>query len=145
MVAVIGLAIALMGGVGVASPNVLLAWVESFWKTERGLYWAAGLRLMLGVVLLSSADATGWPNFVWAIGALSVFGAIVLPIIGRERFGRMIEWWLAKPPLYLRVWCLAVVALGALLIAAALAEPMPRELPTDTRIGAAVNDGAGDK
>ena len=57
---------------------------------------AVGVRLILGVLLVSLAGESKYPQIIEILGWLSIVAAIILAVIGRTRFNRLIQWGLSK-------------------------------------------------
>jgi hypothetical protein len=99
LVAFFGVLIALLGATGLFSPSTLLGRVDSARRTRRGLYAVIALRLVLGVISIVAAGS--------------------VPVIGLERVHAMVDWWAARPPLWIRAWACVAIAFGGFLIHAA--------------------------
>ena len=59
LVALCGVLIIVVGLVGVLAPQRLMNIVRVFWKNERSLYVAAGIRVALGSALILAAGVIG--------------------------------------------------------------------------------------
>ncbi|RMF97292.1 MAG: hypothetical protein D6727_05830 [Gammaproteobacteria bacterium] len=88
--------------------RVLLRW----FRNGRHYGLAIMLRLLLGLALLFGARATRLPALSIALGLLLLLAATSIPVLGEERAGRALDWWLARPARWLRAWGLLVTALG---------------------------------
>ena len=73
----------------------------------------------------ASGDGTGTdlcsasvevPDFFEVLGWLSIVAAIVILVSGRERTGRLLDWFERVPAWAVRLWCLVGVFFGAFLI-----------------------------
>jgi hypothetical protein len=115
LVVILGALIAALGAAGVVSPRVLIGFVDSVWRRPRGIYGVVAVRLVLGVVLVVAAPDCRFPEIVRILGVLSLVAAVVLPLLGRERLRRMIDWWISRPGGFIRAWSLAAVAFGVFL------------------------------
>jgi hypothetical protein len=116
LVAVFGGAIAVVGATGVASPAALMRLVNSVWRSERGVYLAVAIRLILGVVLIVAAPSCRFPGVVRIIGIVSVVAALIIPFLGFERLRAIVDWWLSRPHGFVRAWALLAMALGGFLV-----------------------------
>jgi hypothetical protein len=112
LVVIFGALIAALGAAGVASPRVLIGFVDSAWRSPRGIYGIVAARLVLGVVLVVAAPDCRFPEIVRVLGILSLVSAVLLPLLGRERLRPMIEWWISRPGGFIRAWSLVAVAFG---------------------------------
>ena len=111
---VLSLFIAALGALGVASPSRLLGVVRSL-QTPGGLYFAAALRLILGVALFFAAPGSRAPDLLRILGVVVVVAGVLTPLFGLERFRRLLEWWSAQGPIFVRVWGAFALGLGLLL------------------------------
>jgi hypothetical protein len=115
LVVIFGALIAALGAAGVVSPRVLIGLVDSVWRGSRGIYGVVAVRLVLGVVLVVAAPDCRFPEIVRILGLLSLVSAVVLPLLGRERLRRLVEWWISRPGGFIRAWSLVAVAFGVFL------------------------------
>ena len=118
LVAIIGLAIAVIGLVGLVEPRKLLGLVDRFWTGERSLYIAAGLRIGIGSVLILASPYTSLPALVTGLGVISFVAGIALMIMGYDRVDRLIRWFGRRPPSVVRVSALFAMLLGVILLLA---------------------------
>ena len=107
----ISVLIAALGALGIISPARLLAFVRRV-QTPGGVYVAAALRLVLGVVLLLVAPASKAPDLLRVIGVLAVAAALSTPFVGLARCGRLVEWWWGQGSLVVHAWAAIPLALG---------------------------------
>jgi len=117
LAAAFGVAVALVSGVGVLAPQRLMGMLR--WRWARG--FGIGVRAVFGAVLLLAAPASGAPLALRILGARSLAAAIGLAAMGAERFQGLVGWWAERPPLFVRVWCVAGVLFGVFVAHAALA------------------------
>ena len=117
----VGLLMVGLGVGGVASPARLLDLVAS-WQSQLGLYVIAAVRLLAGTAMLLAAGSSRAPLYLQVIGAVAIFSGLVTPFFGTERFAALLGWFRGLPPTVVRVWSLAVVALGASFVWAVLPE-----------------------
>jgi hypothetical protein len=113
--------IAVLGVIGIVAPARLLAIARSF-DTPLGLYAAAALRLVLGTALFLAAPASRAPRVLRVLGIVSFVAGLITPFIGVDRYRRLLEWWSAWGPGFLRGWAVIALTLGLFLIYA-LATP----------------------
>jgi hypothetical protein len=99
------------GALGIASPSRLLGVVRYF-QTPVGLYFAAGIRVLLGVALLFAAPTSRAPGLIFIVGvAIIVIGVITL-FFGLERFRRLLDWWSAQGSAFIRGWAVLALVFG---------------------------------
>ncbi len=120
LVALIGALIALLGATGLVRPSTLLGMLDSVWRTRRGLYGVVAVRLCFGVILVVAAPECRYPTAVRVLGVISIVAAMLVPVLGLERVRALVDWWAARPPLLIRSWACAAIALGGFLIHAAV-------------------------
>ncbi len=113
-----GIFLAIIGIFGVAMPATLLGLVGK-WRASILLSVGAGLRIVLGILFLLAAPYCREPLIVRIVGVVSLVAALGLLAVGRSRFERFLDRWLARPPVFVRTWLLVAIALGALLVWAA--------------------------
>jgi hypothetical protein len=111
---VLSLLVATVGALGVVSPTKLLGLVRRF-QSPAGLYGAAVFRVLLGAALFVTAPASRAPGAVRVAGAVILVSGLVTPFFGVERFRKILDWWSARGPVFIRVWAVFALALGLLL------------------------------
>ncbi len=118
-VAGIGLLIVAVSALGAIQPQRLMAVLAGLKPWTR--YTAAvAVRLVMGVALLAAAACCRWPNGIQGLGLFSVAEALGVAVVGPRRLDIWVQWWLARTPGFLRGGCLVGIALGGLLVYAAL-------------------------
>lgn len=111
-VALFGAFVVVIGVTGLVSPPRLAAFVGR-WRSQMGLTFAAGIRLLLGIALLLAAPDSRAPLYLQVFGGLALVAAVALPLLGQRRFDALIDWWVAQAPATVRLWCLVALAVGA--------------------------------
>lgn len=115
----LGVFIVLVGAWGVLAPDRITAFVDRF-GSAGGLWFAAAIRLVLGLALWFAAPVSRAPMLLQALGVIAIVAAAVIPLMGVDRFKAMISWWAALSPAVQRLWSLVAVAFGALILWALL-------------------------
>ena len=110
-----GVMIVAMSAWGVMAPQRLVEVVTRVWSRPWSLWLAVGIRLLLGWVLLQVAPASRCPMALTVLGWVVIAAAVLLPLVGRERIGRVLAWGATQPQL-MRAWCAVGVVLGLLLL-----------------------------
>jgi hypothetical protein len=111
-----------MAGVGLFGllfPHKLAVFV-SRWESEAGLWTAAALRVIFGLILWQAAPESRAPQAVQALAVITIAAGGALPFIGLPRFLAVLAWWRRQPPALVRVWCLFPILLGSFLLWAVL-------------------------
>jgi hypothetical protein len=111
---VLSLFVAALGALGMVSPMRLLSIVRQF-QRPAGLYAAAALRVVLGVVLFLAAPTSRSPEVVRILGIIILISGLITPLFGLERFRRLLNWWSARGPTFMRIWAGFALAFGLLL------------------------------
>lgn len=114
-VALFGLFVATLGAAGLLSPQWLLALVTRG-QSWLGVYFIAGLRLLVGVALLFAAPSSRAPLYLIGLGALALVSGIVTPFFGVRRFEAILGWWRQRDPWIVRLWSTFVLVFGLSLV-----------------------------
>jgi len=108
------------GGVGV------LLFPARFIEFTRGLlahpaakWFAAGIRIVLGALILAGSGDARYPAAVATVGTLLLIVGAVLLLLPRPRFEALAGWGVGLSPSALRLAAVAAIALGAWLSLAA--------------------------
>jgi hypothetical protein len=98
MIAIVVLAAIFMAGLGLyglVSPQGL-AGFASRWRSERGLWTAAVIRVVFGIVLWQVAPSSRAPLALQILAAVTVAAGIALPFLGLARFVAVLDWWAGR-------------------------------------------------
>jgi hypothetical protein len=117
-VLVFGVVIALLGLLGAFRPKPLRAFVGSF-RSIGMLYFAATIRIALGIVLLLAAPTCRFTIALYMLGVVTLFSGLLLPMLGKVRFAALIGWWLSLSDGSIRATMVLAILLGTFLILAA--------------------------
>jgi len=104
-----------VGALGVASPSRFLGVVRSF-QTPIGLFFAAALRVILGVALFFSAPDSRVPALILVVGVVIIVRGVVTPFFGVERLRRLLARLSAKGSVFIRGWAILALVLGLSLV-----------------------------
>lgn len=115
VVAGVGILAVLIGLLGLAAPMRFRA---AFQGTTSQVRFVAAItvRLGLGAFLWIAADELRFPYVMRIIAAISLFAAVAILIMGRERLDRLVDWWLARSDGLLRLSAFFAAAFGGFLI-----------------------------
>ena len=114
---VISLFIAALGALGVVSPTRLLDVARHF-QSPAGIYAAAALRIVFGAALILAAPDSRAPAVVRVLGIIILVAGLITPLFGVERSRKVLEWWSARGPAFMRIWAGVALAFGLLLVSA---------------------------
>lgn len=111
----VALLIVIIGLIGMIDPGVLSN-VASFALTQAGIYGAALLRIIFGVILIRAARDSRLPRTVRVMGVIILIAGITTPFIGLERARTAVDWWTSRGPLALRAWAALAMFLGVFIM-----------------------------
>ena len=118
-VTVIGILVMILGGAGVILPRMLVRFVDRVIQSRFGQYVLAGLRFILGAILVFAASECRFPNVIRFLGILSIGAGIVTAMFSREIFAGLIAWWNNIPAGAIRALCVLATGFGVFLFYAA--------------------------
>ena len=110
----LSLFVAVLGAVGFLSPMTLFGMVRRF-ESPAGIYAVAILRVITGVALLFSAPVSRSPAIVRVLGVIILVAGLITPLFGINRFRRILNWWSARAPIFMRIWAGFALGFGLLL------------------------------
>ena len=108
-------AIAVMGLVVIFAPGRANDLTRLF-ADKNGLWVATAIRAVLGLGLLAAAEDSKIPALLRILGLIILVVAIAMPLLGLDRYRRMIDWWLARDRKIQIVCGAASFVLGVVLI-----------------------------
>lgn len=107
--------ITVLSAYGVVAPGSLTDWVMGEWEKRYAMPLAVGVRLLLGIVILLAAESSRFPTVFIVIGWIMIIAAILIPMAGKDRVGKLISWLNQQPPILVRIWCSFGVLFGLFL------------------------------
>ena len=107
------LAIAGLGLLGLAAPDLLLSFARSV-LAPPALYAVAAARIVFGVLLIAIASASRAPATLRWLGAFIVVAGLVTPFLQVERLEALLAW-LSDRLVWVRGIALAPILIGSLL------------------------------
>ena len=113
------LLIVTFGVLGLASPPRILRVVRYF-STPAGFNFAVAVRVVMGLALFFAAPASRAPELLRVLGVVVIIAGLMMPIIGLERFRRLVDWWADQGPALVRAQGAFALVLGLLLAYALL-------------------------
>ncbi len=120
IVAGFGIAITWLGILGLVRPRSLIRLVQQPWQSLMGLYLSIGIRLVFGLVLLTAASESRFPEAFRILGVISLVAAVVALFLGFVRLQRFVQWWTRRSPGFVRGWSVMVAAFGVFLFYGAM-------------------------
>lgn len=106
-----------LGGAAVLIKPTWIFGIFSKYGDSSGLHlFAVIVRLILGIALVMSAAFSRYPLVLEILGWLTIATAIVLSVMGRERFKKLIAWAHGIKPERQRAMGLVGIVFGAFLI-----------------------------
>jgi len=116
VVALFGIAIILLGVLGLARPGNLIRLVLGAWQSKKGFYFSIGIRVVFGIVLLLVASQSRFPDAFRVLGIISLVAAMAAPFLGFVRLQRFVQKWTKRSPGFIRGGSVMVVTLGVFLL-----------------------------
>jgi hypothetical protein len=104
----------LLGLTGVFWPTGLIDFAK--WSfTPKGIYVAAAVRVVIGLLLLVAAGATATPKTVRVLGAILLAAGIATAFLNADMAQRLASWWLENGEDRLRITACVPLAVGIFL------------------------------
>ncbi len=103
-----------IGAMGVVSPDDFRRTVGAM-QIPPALYFAAGIRVAVGVGLVAAASLSRAPWALRLLGTLIAIGGIITPFIGEAMARVVLSYWDAAGGGVMRLWGAVGVILGALI------------------------------
>ena len=116
LIIIFGALTLLAGIVIVINPEVIFGFLRRNLDKLELHVLAVVVRLVLGVLLIYQSNVSKFPFVIEIIGWLSIVAAIVLAVMGRRYFNRLMSWALSFVKASGRVGGVLAMAFGAFLI-----------------------------
>jgi len=111
-----GVLIGVMSLWGLVVPSQLMGLVKRVVSKPAGMGFAVGVRILMGAVLLTTAQVAKFPMTFTVIGWIAILAAIGLLIMGQGRMQKLVDSVARWPTAMVRVWLVFGLAFGAFLI-----------------------------
>lgn len=111
----LGIAIAILGMLGIASPESLAGILRQF-QSSAGLFLAAGVRVALGISLFLSAPTSRAPATLRILGVVFLAAGVVMPFLGLEFFTSALDSFLSLGRWAAAVWGVVAIGLGLFVV-----------------------------
>ena len=116
IVMLFGAATAIAGVIIVISPETVFGLIRKH-MASMGMHVLAGVaRIVLGAALILCAAETNLPAAIEVIGWITLVAALVLAIMGRTNFKRLMAWALGIPSTFRRIGGLLALLFGGFLV-----------------------------
>jgi len=111
-----GALIALGGAVLVVRPEYIFSIFTKYGDSFSLHFFAVIVRILFGVALVIGASESKYSIVLQIFGWLLISAALVLGVIGRERFKSLIKWSVKLSPLIQRIAAVSGILFGCFLI-----------------------------
>ena len=115
VIAVIAVDVVLAGAVAFLAPASLISFSKRF-LTQKGRFWAAGVRLTMGIIFWFSAGSSKDADLIQVFAVIIFAAGIFTLFVKQAIFEKMLGWVFGWPHLAIRVWGVVAVAVGIWLI-----------------------------
>ncbi|MDY6790409.1 MAG: hypothetical protein SWH54_03975 [Thermodesulfobacteriota bacterium] len=116
LIIIFGALTLLAGIVIVINPEVIFGFLRSNLNKLAVHILAVAVRLVIGSLLIYQSNVAKFPFVIEMIGWVSIVAAIIIAVMGRLNFKRLILWALSLSKPFGRVGGIIAVAFGAFLI-----------------------------
>jgi len=116
LIIIFGALTLLIGIVIVINPEVIFGFLRNNMGKLVIHILAVAVRLVIGVLLIYQSSVSKFPFVIEVIGWLSIVAAIIIAVMGRRNFNRLMSWALSLVKPIGRVGGVLAVAFGAFLI-----------------------------
>jgi len=105
---------------GIVAPRHMVDKIVKIWNQPAGLWLAIGVRVAVGILFILAAAETRYPTFFRIFGVLILVAAAAIPIVGKERLTRLINWFTGMPMLVIRLSLFIALVFGLFIVYAAV-------------------------
>jgi len=116
LIIIFGALTLLAGIVIVINPEVIFGFLRNNLGKLVLHILAVVVRLVIGALLIDQSSVSKFPFVIEIIGWLSIVAAIIMAVMGRRNFNRLMSWALSLSKPYGRVGGILAVAFGGFLI-----------------------------
>ena len=114
--------VSLIGLTGIAAPNWLMT-ISPYSLTPLGIFLAAALRIVIGLVLVAVAPKSRAPAFLRIVGIIALIAGVITLFLRIEQAQAVVAWSQAHGLSFIRLWATIPFALGAFIFYAILRGP----------------------
>ena len=116
IVMLFGTATAIAGVIIVISPETVFGLIRKHMASMGMHVLAVVARIVLGAALILCAAESKFPAAIEVIGWITLVAALVLGVMGRTHFKRLMAWALGVPSFFRRIGGLLAVLFGGFLV-----------------------------
>jgi|KBSSwiStaDraftv2_1062776.scaffolds.fasta_scaffold222484_3 hypothetical protein len=122
---ILGFLMMLLGLCAVLVPDRVLPFAR-FTTTANGIYVAAGIRLVIGLILLMAAAGSRFPIILRVLGGFAILGGVATLMIGVTGAQKIAEQILPYVTIAIRAIAAFLILLGAFVVYAVSGRRSPR-------------------
>jgi len=111
-----GALMSLGGAVLLIRPEIIFSIITEYGDSLSLHIFAVIVRVLFGVALVVGASESKYPIVLQIFGWLLISAALVIVVIGRERFKKLVKWSVKLPPLIYRLASVLSILLGCFFI-----------------------------
>ncbi len=111
-----GLMVFLAGAIIVVKPEIIFAFLRDNLEKISLQVLAIGIRVVIGILLVQSANESRYPIIIEIVGWLSIAAGVTLGVMGRRNFLRLMSWAFSLLKPYGRVGGMLAMAFGGFLV-----------------------------
>ena len=104
------------GAIILVKPTTVFGLMSTYSKSLQLHVFAGVVRLSLGIVFVTSAQSSKFPFTLEVIGGLFIAAGIILFVIGRNKFEKLVGWALNLVPKYGRAGGVFAILFGGFLV-----------------------------
>jgi len=108
------------GTVLIVKPDYIISHFTKYGDSFSLHFFGVLVRIFLGIAFLIGASGSKYPLILQIFGWFSISAALVLSLIGREKFKRLIKWTIKITPLFQRLMGFFAILLGCFFIYAVI-------------------------
>ncbi len=116
IIIIFGALILIAGIVILLRPEIIFGFLRTKLDKPELQVLAVAVRLVLGILLIDQSNASRYPFVIEIIGWLSIVAAVLLGVMGRHNFKRLMFWALSLVRTYGRVAGVLATAFGSFLV-----------------------------
>ena len=116
LIILFGLLTLLAGVIIVINPDIIFGYLRDNLDKPWLQFVAIIVRLVLGILLIHTAELARFPLIIEILGWLSIAAAITFALMGRQRFLKLMSWAFSLLKPYGRIGGLFAIAFGGFLV-----------------------------